>query len=97
MAADKLYPCNQCLLFDSSRNSPVPEQLRRNAKLPEGTQTRVLRQTKQFPGLQCRIQVQRGSTVLVWSIAPDVCPARTKRLKWKPLGCQEAEIARWKT
>ncbi len=94
--ADNCIQCNQCAyVCPHAAIRPFLINEEEMAKLPEGTQTRVATPTKQFPGLQFRIQVSVLDCTGCGNCA-DVCPAKTKALEMKPLGSQEAEIARWK-
>ncbi len=61
--------------------------------LPEGTST-LKAIGKDLEGLQFRIQVSVLDCTGCGNCA-DICPSKTKALEMKPLGTQEAEIARY--
>jgi len=93
--ADNCIQCNQCAYVcphAAIRPFLLNEQELANA--PEGTEARVATPTKQFGGLNFRIQVSVLDCTGCGNCA-DVCPAKTKALEMKPLGTQESQIPRW--
>ncbi len=87
--------CNQCAyVCPHAAIRPFLMNEEELAGAPEGTDTRVATPTKQFPGLNFRIQVSTLDCTGCGNCA-DVCPSKTKALEMKPLGSQEAEIERW--
>jgi pyruvate-ferredoxin/flavodoxin oxidoreductase len=93
--ADNCIQCNQCAYV--CPHAAIRPFLMDKAEVegaPAGTETRVATPTKQFDGLSFRIQVSVQDCTGCGNCA-DVCPAKTKALEMKPLGTQEAEIARW--
>ena len=87
--------CNQCAyVCPHAAIRPFLMNEEELAAAPEGTDTRVATPTKQFPGLNFRIQVSTLDCTGCGNCA-DVCPSKTKALEMKPLGSQEAEIERW--
>ena len=92
---DNCIQCNQCAYVcphASIRPFLLTEEELANA--PEGTAVKTATPTKQFPDLNFRIQVSVLDCTGCGNCA-EVCPSKEKSLIMKPLGTQEAEIARW--
>jgi pyruvate-ferredoxin/flavodoxin oxidoreductase len=93
--SENCIQCNQCAyVCPHAAIRPFLINEEEMAKLPEGTATLSAIPNKQFPNLNFRIQVSVLDCTGCGNCA-DVCPAKTKALEMKPLGSQEAEIARW--
>ncbi|MGQ8337816.1 pyruvate:ferredoxin (flavodoxin) oxidoreductase [Sunxiuqinia sp. A32] len=93
--ADNCIQCNQCAyVCPHAAIRPFLLDETEMAGAPEGTEVRVATPTKQFPGLNFRIQVSTLDCTGCGNCA-DVCPSKTKALEMKPLGTQEAEVERW--
>ena len=93
--ADNCIQCNQCAYV--CPHAAIRPFLMDKAEVeaaPAGTETRVATPTKQFDGLNFRIQVAVKDCTGCGNCA-DVCPSKQKALVMKPLGTQEAEVARW--
>ncbi len=92
---DNCIQCNQCAyVCPHAAIRPFLMTEAEKANAPEGTETRVATPTKQFPDLSFRIQVSVLDCTGCGNCA-DVCPSKTKALEMKPLGSQDAEVARW--
>ncbi len=93
--ADNCIQCNQCAyVCPHAAIRPFLMTKEEVEAAPAGTETRVATPTKQFDGLSFRIQVSVNDCTGCGNCA-DVCPAKTKALEMKPLGTQDAEVARW--
>ncbi|MGQ7870240.1 pyruvate:ferredoxin (flavodoxin) oxidoreductase [Sunxiuqinia sp. sy24] len=92
---DNCIQCNQCAyVCPHAAIRPFLMTEEEVASAPEGTNTKTATPTKQFPGLNFRIQVSVLDCTGCGNCA-DVCPSKEKSLVMKPLGTQEAEVARW--
>ena len=93
--ADNCIQCNQCAyVCPHAAIRPFLMTDEEKANAPEGTETRTATPGKQFPGLSFRMQVSVLDCTGCGNCA-DVCPSKEKALVMKPLGTQEAEVARW--
>ncbi len=87
--------CNQCAyVCPHAAIRPFLMTEEELAAAPEGTAVRTATPTKQFPGLNFRIQVSTLDCTGCGNCA-DVCPSKVKSLVMKPLGSQEVEVERW--
>jgi pyruvate-ferredoxin/flavodoxin oxidoreductase len=87
--------CNQCAyVCPHAAIRPFLINSEELEQLPEGTKTLTAVPNKQFAGLNFKIQVSVLDCTGCGNCA-DVCPSKEKALIMKPLGTQEAEIARW--
>jgi len=92
---DNCIQCNQCsYVCPHAAIRPFLLTEKEVAAAPAGTATKAAIPSKQFPGLQFRIQVSTLDCTGCGNCA-EVCPAKDKALVMKPLGTQEAEIERW--
>jgi pyruvate-ferredoxin/flavodoxin oxidoreductase len=92
---DNCIQCNQCAyVCPHAAIRPFLLNEEELANAPEGTETRVATPTKQFGGLNFRIQVSVLDCTGCGNCA-DICPAKTKALEMKPLGTQEKQIQLW--
>ncbi len=86
--------CNQCAyVCPHAAIRPFLLDEKELAGAPADTKT-IKANGKGYEGLGFRIQVSTLDCTGCGNCA-DVCPAKTKALEMKPLGTQEAEIARW--
>ncbi|WP_163707075.1 pyruvate:ferredoxin (flavodoxin) oxidoreductase [Mangrovibacterium lignilyticum] len=93
--ADNCIQCNQCAYV--CPHAAIRPFLMDKAEIeaaPAGTETRVATPSKQFDGLNFRIQVSVLDCTGCGNCA-DVCPSKQKALEMKPLGTQEDQVARW--
>ena len=92
---DNCIQCNQCAyVCPHAAIRPFLMTEDELTKAPANTDVKVATPTKQFPGLNFRIQVSVLDCTGCGNCA-DVCPSKTKALEMKPLGTQEAQVARW--
>lgn len=93
--AENCIQCNQCAyVCPHAAIRPFLLTEQETEAAPAGTEVRVATPAKTFAGLNFRIQVSVLDCTGCGNCA-DVCPAKTKALEMKPLGTQQAEIARW--
>ncbi|MFV0378636.1 MAG: pyruvate:ferredoxin (flavodoxin) oxidoreductase [Mangrovibacterium sp.] len=93
--ADNCIQCNQCAyVCPHAAIRPFLLTEAEVAGAPAGTETRVATPTKQFDGLNFRIQVSVLDCTGCGNCA-DVCPSKVKSLEMKPLGTQEDQVSRW--
>ncbi len=93
-ASENCIQCNQCsYVCPHAAIRPFLLNEEEMKGLPEGTVT-VNANGRPLAGLQFRIQVSVLDCTGCGNCA-DICPSKTKALYMKPLGTQEAEIARW--
>jgi len=93
--ADNCIQCNQCAyVCPHAAIRPFLMTKEEVEAAPAGTEVRTATPTKQFDGLNFRIQVSVLDCTGCGNCA-DVCPSKTKALEMKSLGSQEAEVARW--
>jgi pyruvate-ferredoxin/flavodoxin oxidoreductase len=93
--AENCIQCNQCAyVCPHAAIRPFLLTEQETEAAPAGTEVRVATPTKTFAGLNFRIQVSVLDCTGCGNCA-DVCPSKTKALEMKPLGTQQAEIARW--
>ncbi len=92
---DNCIQCNQCAyVCPHASIRPFLMTEEELAKAPENTDVKVATPTKQFPGLNFRIQVSVLDCTGCGNCA-DVCPSKEKALVMKPLGSQESQVDRW--
>jgi pyruvate-ferredoxin/flavodoxin oxidoreductase len=93
--ADNCIQCNQCsYVCPHAAIRPFLLTEEEVEKAPEGTEVKIATPSKVFGGLSFRIQVSALDCTGCGNCA-DVCPSKEKSLVMKPLGTQQAEIARW--
>ena len=93
--SENCIQCNQCAyVCPHAAIRPFLLDEKELEGAPEGTATRVATPTKQFSGLNFRIQVSVLDCTGC-SNCSDVCPSKDKALVMKPLASQEAEKERW--
>ncbi|WP_346854425.1 pyruvate:ferredoxin (flavodoxin) oxidoreductase [uncultured Draconibacterium sp.] len=93
--ADNCIQCNQCsYVCPHAAIRPFLLTEEEVEKAPEGTEVKTATPSKVFGGLSFRIQVSALDCTGCGNCA-DVCPSKEKSLVMKPLGTQQAEIARW--
>jgi pyruvate-ferredoxin/flavodoxin oxidoreductase len=93
--AENCIQCNQCAyVCPHAAIRPFLLNEQEVAGAPAGTEVRVATPSKTFGGLNFRIQVTVLDCTGCGNCA-DVCPSKEKALIMKPLGTQQAEIARW--
>ncbi len=93
--AENCIQCNQCAyVCPHAAIRPFLLTEQETEAAPAGTEVRVATPAKTFAGLNFRIQVSVLDCTGCGNCA-DVCPSKTKALEMKPLGTQQAEIARW--
>ena len=92
---DNCIQCNQCAyVCPHAAIRPFLMTEEETANAPANTDVKVATPTKQFPGLNFRIQVSVLDCTGCGNCA-DVCPSKEKALVMKPLGTQESQVARW--
>ena len=93
--AENCIQCNQCAyVCPHAAIRPFLLNEQEVEAAPAGTEVRVATPSKTFGGLNFRIQVSVLDCTGCGNCA-DVCPSKVKALEMKPLGTQQAEIARW--
>ncbi len=93
--ADNCIQCNQCAyVCPHAAIRPFLLTEEEVEAAPEGTEVKTATPSKVFGGLNFRIQVSPLDCTGCGNCA-DICPSKVKSLVMKPLGTQQAEVARW--